>query len=129
MRVSHSPLWGDRAAKATGLWALLFAPLLLWEALFYRPRCAIKAPRRCLWCCRPVPPGAAPAALATPPCASLQPAQCASSRPLMLTSVGVCRRINITTRKTRPADWPKLQGQQRFFDALFCYLGPPSHFL
>lgn len=74
MRVGHSPLWGDRAAKASGWRAFLLFPLLLWERIFYS-------------------------------------------------------RIDVTTCKTRPGDWRRLQGDRRFFDAMFCYVGPPSHFI
>ena len=38
MRVGHSPLWGDRAAKASGWRAFLLFPLLLWERIFYSRR-------------------------------------------------------------------------------------------
>ena len=40
-----------------------------------------------------------------------------------------CCRPDLHRTKTRPAEWAKLQSRNRYFQALFCYIGPPSHVL
>ncbi len=36
----------------------------------------------------------------------------------------LCYRVNVVDRKVTKEDWHKMQGEERFFHALFCYLGP-----
>ncbi|GAX74842.1 hypothetical protein CEUSTIGMA_g2288.t1 [Chlamydomonas eustigma] len=38
-------------------------------------------------------------------------------------------RPDLCRQTTKQADWQKLRSQWRFLQALFCYLGPPSHVL
>ncbi|KAG1666969.1 hypothetical protein FOA52_004252 [Chlamydomonas sp. UWO 241] len=38
-------------------------------------------------------------------------------------------RPDLIRSKTRPQQWEPLQSEWRFFQAFFCYLGPPSHVL
>ena len=60
---------------------------------------------------------------------------CCRRRRRRLDDASCCRHLapalrpNVTTEKTRPADWARLQSEWRFWDALVCYVGPPSHFL
>ncbi|GAX76520.1 hypothetical protein CEUSTIGMA_g3966.t1 [Chlamydomonas eustigma] len=38
-------------------------------------------------------------------------------------------RPDLTKTKTRTSEWKQLKSEWRFFQAVFCYVGPPSHIL